>query len=145
MVEQASTQVRLTSPFLLRLTAVFLLADGVFKLASIFSGLMPGPEIFGSHDSTYYYLLVAVVDFSLAVQIIVRAHYAWVWGVAFFALRALVLLTNFTFSRPLSWLVPGTLGRVQLVITIAVYLLLARYMAGSAVRKILSPQSTKPE
>ena len=132
-------------PFLLKAVAVFLAADGIFKLTSIFGRVIPGPLIFGMTDSYYYYCLVAVVDISLAVQIFGRAHYAWIWSLAFFVLRAAVLLTYFVFSSPVSWLTPGVLGRLQIVVCIVLYALLARYIVSRPVREILSPHNEKSD
>ncbi len=132
-------------PFLLKVVAIFLAADGAFKLAAIFGHAIPGPLIFGAIDSYYYYCLVAVVDISLAVQIFGRAHYAWIWSLAFFVLRAAVLLTHFVLSSPVSWLTPGVLGRVQIVVCIVLYVLLARYIASRQVREVLSPHKDKSE
>ena len=126
---------------LLKAVAVFLAADGLFKLSAIFSGVVPGPEIFGYYLCFYYYGLVAIVDFSLTVQILGRAHYAWIWGLAFFMLQAVVLLTHFVLTSPLSWLGPGTLGRLQIVLTIALYFFLARYIVSRPVRELLSPRA----
>jgi hypothetical protein len=128
-------------PFLLKALAVFLVAAGLFKLLSVFFDVAPGPEIFGYTHTQYYYSLVAIVDFSLAVQVFGRAHYAWVWALAFFLLQALVLLTYFTFTSPLSWLGPGASGRVQIVASVALYLFLSRYVASRPIREILSPHS----
>jgi len=130
-------------PFLLKAVAFFLVADGLFKLVAIFAGVVPGPEIFGYFQSFYYYGLVAIIDFSLAVQVLGRAQYAWVWGLAFFTLQASVLLAHFVLASPLSWLGPGVFGRLQIVASIALYILLARYIAGSGVRKVLSPVEEK--
>jgi hypothetical protein len=138
---EASKEVPL--PFLLKAVAVFLAADGAFKLTSIFGSVMPGPLIFGTTDSYYYYCLVAVVDISLAVQIFGRAHYAWIWSLAFFVLRAAVLLSYFVLSSPVSWLSPGVLGRLQIVVCIALYILLARYIVSRPVREVLSPHKEK--
>jgi len=125
-------------PFLLKAAAFFLAVDGLFKLVSVLSGLIPGPEIFGYYDSRYYYALVAIVDFSLAVQILGRAHFAWVWGLAFFLLQSVVLLTFFTLTNPMSWLAPGVFGRTQIVLTIVLYMFLAWYFASKPVREVLS-------
>ncbi len=141
MTETLDPQEHLPLPFLLKATAFFLAADGIFKLAAILSNVVPGPEIFGYDQSRYYYGLVAVVDLSLAVQILGRVHYAWILGLAFFTLRSVVLLTHFIFTSPLSWLGPGKLGRIQVVISIALYVFLARYIVSRPVRKALSPQS----
>ena len=100
MDDTAEASKEIPLPFLLKTVAIFLAADGAFKLASIFGRVMPGPLIFGTSDSYYYYCLVAVVDISLAVQIFGRAHYAWIWSLAFFVLRAAVLLTYFVLSSP---------------------------------------------
>lgn len=132
-------------PFLLKAVCVFLAADGLFKLASITSGLMPGPEIFGRHVSLYYYILVAVVDISLSLQIVSRAHYVWVWGLAFFSLQTGVLFTSLAVTAPLSWVGSGILGRIQIALTIALYLFLARYFVTRHIREILSPQKGKSE
>jgi hypothetical protein len=130
-------------PFLLKAVAFFLAADGLFKLVAVLSGLVPGTEIFGYYDSRYYYALVAIVDFSLSVQILGRAHYAWVWGLAFFLLQSVVLLTYFTFTSPMSWLVPGILGRTQIILTVALYMFLAWYFASKPVREVLSAHEEK--
>lgn len=146
MVEQAQTQQAGSAarmPFLLKAMAFFLAADGLYKLTAILVGVVPGPEIFGYYQSFYYYGLVAIVDLSMAVQIIGRAHYAWIWGLAFFLLQAVVLLTHFVFTSPLSWLGPGVLGRVQVILMIVLYIFLARYIAGQTVRSILSPHGEK--
>ena len=126
-------------PFLLKVTAFFLAADGIFKLAAILSNVVPGPEIFGYDQSRYYYGLVAIVNLSLAVQILGRAHFAWIWGLIFFTLQSVVLLTHFILTSPLSWLGPGRLGRVQVVLTIALYIFFARYLSSRSVREALSP------
>jgi hypothetical protein len=145
MDDAAEARKETSFPFLLKAVAVFLAADGAFKLAAIFSRVSPGPPIFGAFDSDYYYLLVAVVDISLAVQIFGRAHYAWIWSLAFFALQAAVLLTYFIFSSPVAWLTPGVFGRVQIVVCIALYMLLARYFASRPVREILSPHKEESD
>jgi hypothetical protein len=132
-------------PFALKAVAFFLAADGLFKLSAVIFGVVPGPEIFGYYQSFYYYGLVAIVDFSLAVQILGRAHYAWIWGVAFFMMQAAVMLTYFIFASPLAWLGPGYLGRLQVVLTIMLYLIIARYMVNGTVRNVLSPQVEKTE
>jgi len=145
MDDTAEARKEASLPFLLKAVAVFLVADGAFKLAAIFGRVTPGPQIFGAFDSDYYYLLVAVVDISLSVQIFGRAHYAWIWSLAFFVLQAAVLLTYFILSSPVAWLTPGVFGRLQIVVCIVLYILLARYFASRPVREVLSPHKEESD
>jgi hypothetical protein len=113
-------------PFVLRTAVIFLALDGAFKLVCILRGKIPGPEVFDRLASYYYYSIVAVVDWSLAVQLAGRARLAWALGSVFFSLQAAIMLAS-----------------LQAAATVVLYIFFARCLARREVRGSFAPDRTK--
>lgn len=127
-------------PFILKTVTAFLVADGFAKLMLLIYS--PPSGVFSAHSgsaASYYLLLVAVIEFSLFVQFLVRAAYSWLWASLFFAAQIFVMLSLLCFERPIEWLYLGSGGRLQAAGAIILYSFFLFYFLSSSVRRYFQP------
>lgn len=124
------------TPFILKTVIIFLLGDALGKLLLLIyppaSGVFP---VIGGDAARYYLVLVAVMEFLLAVQLLVRAAYSWLWACVFFGAQIFVVLSVLCFERPVGWLSLGAGGRLQAAGAIILYSFLLLYFVTSPVRR----------
>ena len=123
-------------PFVLKTVIVFLFADALAKLLLLVyppaSGVFPA---LGGDGAPYYLLLVAVIEFSLSMQFLIRAAYSWVWACVFFGAQIFIILSLLCFERPVEWSSLGSGGRLQAASAIILYSFLLFYFLTSPVRR----------
>jgi hypothetical protein len=122
-------------PFLLKTVVAFLFADGLAKVLVLFSSPASGVfPLFGS-GVAYYLILVAVIEFSLSVQFLVRAPYSWLWASLLFATQIFIIFSLFCFEKPVGWLFIGSVGRTQMAAAVITYSFLLFYLLTPSVRR----------
>lgn len=130
-------------PFLLKVLVCFLLLDGVERIVELLRWVQNQPDVPVLAPSPYYpnipaTLLWVVVHMLLAALLLLRTWWGRVWTQAIFLIHIVFVGHGVVLRHPEVWVYMSQEGRVRVLLTIILDIVVVAYLASPQARRALA-------